>query len=504
MIWLYWLYAVVSVSPVLGVAGWYLWYYNSKVTTTVNCLPGPKPLPFLGNTWDLLGGFQVLLDVFVEKWLKDYGRLYRVYIGLRPHVVIASADLLEPILNNSKVIERGLLFELMRPWIGGSSLINERSKRKRILFQSAFHVNLLDDFLDSINHHSLLLCHKLRDLCREGNGCEVDVYSSMSSCALDIVCESAVGCKLNCSKRRKEYVQAARRITQIISTRFCHPWLQNSLIFYLTPLGWEHARCLRTLHTFTNFVVDFGRAEFQKTFRDKKFIKLQIKHRRPFLELLLEAEAAGAPLTDQDIRDDVEFFLLKGHESIASATSWLLYCLACHQDHQQRVREELDAIFGDNSRPCTLHDAAQMDYLDCCVKESLRMYPPNPFMTRQTRHPINIGGCDIPAGCDLLILTYALQRDPQFFEDPDDFRPERFHRDNSSGHHPHAFIPFSAAPRDCIGRKFAMLEMKVMLSALLRKFEFKLAPESNEPKPTFQISLKPVDGINLHISVRDR
>nr|QST15023.1 CYP4AP10 protein [Diaphanosoma celebensis] len=516
MIWLYWLCAVVSVSPVLGVAGWYLWYYNSKVTTSVNCLPGPKPLPFLGNTWDLLGGFQVLLDVFTEKWLKDHGRLYRVYIGLRPHVVVASADLLEVRFD----VVQNKLSILIKVWICRIQLIAlnliEGSKRKRILFQSAFHLNLLDDFLDAINHQSLLLCHKLWNLCREENGCQVDAYSLMSSCALDIVCESAVGCKINCSSRRKEYVQAAHRICQIIPERFCRPLLRNSLIFYLTPLGWEHARCLRTLHTFTNYVVDHGRSMFQKTFRDKKFINLQIsltewsessEHRRPFLELVLEAEAAGAPLTEKDVRDEVDYFLFKGHETIASATSWFLYCIARHQDHQKTVREELDAIFGKNNRPCTLNDVDQMNYLECCIKESMRMYPPSPFMTRQTRYPLNIGGYEIPAGCDLLILTYALQRDPGFFPDPEDFRPERFHPENCTGLHPHAYIPFSAEPRDCIGRKsamFAMTEMKVILSTVLRKFEFMLTPESKKPKPTCQIFLKPDDGINLLISVRDR
>nr|QST15021.1 CYP4AP8 protein [Diaphanosoma celebensis] len=503
MVWLYWTIVAAFVSPVGAVVGWYVWFHTSQVTKLVNRLPGPKLFPFIGNSWDLLGGVEEILGIFAEKWLTKYGRLYRTYIGLRPHVVIASHELLQPVLSSSKLIEKGLFYDFMRPWLGDSLLTSAgpKWKERRQLLHRHSTFKVLDDFVETFNEQSWALCRKFQNLCL-AQSCEIDIFPLMSGEAIELW-QFVYQMNFNRIKKfhqKPEYMRAVLRVSQIILERFSRPWLRLPFLFALTPVGREHRRCLATLHGFTDKAIRHRQLMFQEKIRNRALAHLDVKPRRTFLDFVLEAVAAGAPLTDRDIRDEVEIFMFGGHVTTAAAASWFLYCMSCYPHHQDRVREELDEIFQNSDRHCTRDDAAKMRYLDHCIKESMRIYPPHPFIVRENREPIIIEGYEIPAGCDLLLLIYALHRNPEIFPDPEVFKPERFSPEQSSGRQPFAYIPFSAGPRDCIGKKFAILELKVVLSTLLRKFEFKLSPKGPTPMPTDQIVLKPVDGIRLLVS----
>lgn len=121
---------------------------------------------------------------------------------------------------------------------------------------------------------------------------------------------------------------------------------------------------------------------------------------------------------------------------------------------QKLVQEELDQVFGDSDRPCTLEDAGQLKYLECCIKESLRLYPPVPVIMRYIKEDTELGGYQIPAGVSISMNIFALHRNEEYFPDPLTFRPDRFLNEESIGRHPFAYIPFSAGPRNCIGIAF--------------------------------------------------
>lgn len=124
---------------------------------------------------------------------------------------------------------------------------------------------------------------------------------------------------------------------------------------------------------------------------------------------------------------------------------------------QERVREELVRVFGDSDRPCNLDDAAQLKFLECCIKESLRLYPPVPNIKRYIHEDIELENYKIPAGSTISMHIYALHRNDEIFSDPLTFNPERFSNEQSNGRHPFAFVPFSAGPRNCIGKETGKL-----------------------------------------------
>ena len=147
------------------------------------------------------------------------------------------------------------------------------------------------------------------------------------------------------------------------------------------------------------------------------------------------------------------------------------------------AREEIFEIFGDSDRPCTAEDAAQMKYLECCIKEALRLYPSVPFISRQMCEDSELDGYKIPSGVSVAVQIYALHRNEEYFPEPEVFKPERFQTEESLGRHPFAFVPFSAGPRNCIGTSlrriesvpkiaYTMQSMIVMFCILILKYFF--------------------------------
>ena len=116
------------------------------------------------------------------------------------------------------------------------------------------------------------------------------------------------------------------------------------------------------------------------------------------------------------------------------------------------VVQELDEVFGDSDRPCTMEDAAKLKYLEACIKEGLRLYPSVPVIERTISENIELDGHQIPAGTSISLQFYALHHNEEFFPDSTKFKPERFFQQDDNHRHPYAFVPFSAGPRNCIGK----------------------------------------------------
>lgn len=123
----------------------------------------------------------------------------------------------------------------------------------------------------------------------------------------------------------------------------------------------------------------------------------------------------------------------------------------CENNLQELVRQELDSVFQTADQPCTKEEVGRLKYLDCCMKETMRLHPPIPVIQRTLSETIELGGYTVPAGTSVEILFYAMHHDEKHFSEPLRFKPERFMEHESHGRHPYSFVPFSAGPRNCIG-----------------------------------------------------
>ncbi|KAI4580160.1 hypothetical protein MJT46_001528 [Ovis ammon polii x Ovis aries] len=238
----------------------------------------------------------------------------------------------------------------------------------------------------------------------------------------------------------------------------------------------------------TDAVIKERKANLQK---EGELEKVRSRRHLDFLDILLFARMEnGSSLSDEDLRAEVDTFMFGGHDTTASGISWILYALASHPEHQQRCREEIQSLLGDGAS-ITWDHLDQMPYTTMCIKEALRLYPPVPAISRELSKPITFpDGRSLPAGIKVALSIYGLHHNPKVFD------PSRFAL--GSNQHSHAFLPFSGGSRNCIGKRFAMNELKVAVALILLRFELSPDP-SRVPCLIPEIILKPKNGIHLHL-----
>ncbi|XP_006834517.1 PREDICTED: cytochrome P450 4V2-like [Chrysochloris asiatica] len=428
--------------------------------------------------------------------------LLKLWIGPVPLVALYKAENVEVILTSSKQIDKSSLYKFLEPWLGQGLLTSTGNKwrTRRKLLTPTFHFTILDDFLDVMNEQANILVNKLeKHVDQEAFNC----CFYITLCALDIICETAMGKNIGAQYNDdSDYVHAVYRMSDIILRRVKMPWFWPNFWYSMLKEGKEHRRNLKILHNFTNNVItervrqmkseEKGRGDYEKN------------KRRAFLDLLLNAvDDEGKKLSHEDIREEVDTFMFEGHDTTAAAINWSLYLLGCYPEAQKKVENELDEVFGNSDRPTTLEDLKKLKYLECVIKESLRIFPSVPLFARTLTENCEVGGYKISKGTEAVILTYALHRDPKYFPDPEEFKPERFFPENMQGRHSYAYVPFSAGPRNCIGQKFAMIEEKTILSCILRRFWVECNQKREELGLTGELILRPDNGIWIKLKRRN-
>ncbi|XP_039192370.1 cytochrome P450 4F22 isoform X3 [Crotalus tigris] len=201
-------------------------------------------------------------------------------------------------------------------------------------------------------------------------------------------------------------------------------------------------------------------------------------------------------LSDEDIAAEVDTFMFEGHDTTASGLSWILYNLAQNPKYQDQCRTEIQDLLQERERKeIEWKDLSLMPFTTMCIKESLRLHPPVTTISRRCTEDVNLpDGRVIPKGNICLISIFGTHHNPAVWPEPEVYNPYRF----DSAHHPLAFVPFSAGPRNCIGQNFAMAEMKVTLALTLLRFVVRL-DESRPVRRKPELILRAENGLWLQM-----
>ncbi|WBB58149.1 cytochrome P450 [Streptomyces sp. WMMC500] len=175
------------------------------------------------------------------------------------------------------------------------------------------------------------------------------------------------------------------------------------------------------------------------------------------------------------IRDTVLMTMMAAHHTTGVAISWTLYLLSRHPEVAARATEELDRVLGDRDAP-DYGDLRPLAYLDMALREAMRLYPPGPYGAREATEDVELGAYRVPAGTTIFYPFWAVHMNPDHWPDPEVFDPDRFTPEASAGRHRFAYIPFGLGPRSCEGSTLAMVEAKLVLAMLLKRFRFAMAP----------------------------
>jgi len=206
---------------------------------------------------------------------------------------------------------------------------------------------------------------------------------------------------------------------------------------------------------------------------------------------------SGRAMDDQQLVDNLLTFYLAGHETTAKALTWTLYVLSRSPEWQGRLIAEIRAVAGD--APLEARHVERLVLVEQVLKESMRLFPPVPMMSRQAIADVKVDGLDIPAGMSILMPIYAIHRHAKRWPHPDQFDPDRFAPGREQEIPRYQYMPFGAGPRVCIGMSFAMMEATTILATLLQRARFESAGGA-EPVPVARVTLIPRDGLKLKVT----
>ncbi|WP_128476053.1 cytochrome P450 [Halorussus pelagicus] len=218
------------------------------------------------------------------------------------------------------------------------------------------------------------------------------------------------------------------------------------------------------------------------------------------LSVLLDAEGPdGTTMADDVVRDQMVTFLFAGHETTALALTYAWHLLARNPDKLDRLRAELDAELGD--RRAQMTDLHALDYTEQVVNETLRLYPPAHVLFREPTEDVTLGSYRVRRGTAISIPIFKLHRDGRFYDEPDEFRPERWTEEFENEIPDYAYFPFGGGPRHCIGMRFAMTELKLVLATLAREVSFDPTYEG-DPDLSMAATMRPDQSMEMRVLER--
>ncbi|XP_070613698.1 cytochrome P450 4V2 [Erythrolamprus reginae] len=505
-----WVVGATSALALLAAAVTFLALRNYRKWKEMEAIPEIRPwYPILGNSllMDSDGeGFWKQVIQYTEEF--RYVPLLKLWIGPSPYMILYHQETVEIVLRSSTFIEKSYLYRFLQPWLGTGLLTSTGKKwhSRRKMLTPTFHFTILVDFLEVMSEQANILVQNLEQhLDKDPFNCCLYIVL----CTLDIICETAMGKNIGAQKNKNsDYVRTVQSMSDLIHHRQKSPWLWPNLLYSISGEGRQHYKDLKILHSFTDKVIEekVCKIKQQEQYKNGAASSNHLrknKERKAFLDMLLNAtDEDGKKLSYTDIREEVDTFMFEGHDTTSAALSWAIYLLASHPEIQRKVHTELDEVFGDADHHTTMDDLKKLQYLECVIKESLRLFPSVPLFARTLNEECYIRGHKIPKGTDVLILPYALHRDPDNFPEPEEFRPERFFPENSAGRHPYSYIPFSAGPRNCIGQRFALLEEKTILATILRHFWIETEQKREEVGMSAELILRPTKGIWIQLKKR--
>jgi cytochrome P450 len=219
------------------------------------------------------------------------------------------------------------------------------------------------------------------------------------------------------------------------------------------------------------------------------------------LALLLAArdEGGGAGMDDEQVRNEVLTLLTAGHETVGASLAWTWYLLGTHPQVQEDCYDEVRGRL--QGRSPNADDLPFLPLTQAVFQEAMRLYPPAWGVPRQAIQADEVGPMTVPAKGILTICQYLTHRHPDFWPEPEAFRPERFLPAQSAGRHKFAYYPFGGGPRVCIGNSFALMEGSLVLATILQQLKVELVPgQTIVPDPTF--TLRPKYGVRVALRRR--
>ncbi|KAI4501165.1 hypothetical protein M0802_003538 [Mischocyttarus mexicanus] len=448
-------------------------------------LPYLEPWPLLGNMASAFFRKKTMADITIDAYNVHKDAKYVGFFDLgSPVLIVRDPELIKTIAVksfDSFPNHRSFIDEVQDPLFGKNlfALQDTRWKETRAMLTPAFTLSKLKGMFKLMNECGADFTEFLSKMPNDKKTIEMkDVFTRYTN---DVIATCAFGITINSMKDRdNDFYVFGRKATNfdgIATLKFflirSFPFLTNLFNIKIIP---EHITDF-----FKNVVKDVINT------RDKNNIV-----RADVIQLMMEARdkkaEIGQELTLMDIVAQAFIFFFGGFDSVSTAMCFTCHEIGVNPDVQKRLQKEIDDVIEKTNGNPTYENFNSMQYLDAVINESLRRYPIVVFLDRVASEsyelPPSLPGCKpyvLKKGSYIWFPVYGLHHDPQYFEDPFKFNPERFMENGKEINNSGVYLPFGLGPRMCIGNRFALLEMKVLIFHLLARCNLKPSSKTLNP-----------------------
>ncbi|KAM9769236.1 cytochrome P450 3A56-like [Menidia menidia] len=435
-------------------------------------IPGPKPLMYFGT----IGRYNKVYYLDDMECAKKYGRVWGMYELRKSVLAVMDPDMLKTILvkecftyftNRRSLILNGDLYDAL--------VFSEDDHWRRIrhLVSPSFTSGRIKEMFSLMKHNSHKLTENLRSKAHGGE--VIAIKDFFAGYTIDVLGSCAFSVDLDTiNKPANPLITHAEKMFKISVPLFllqgCFPFLSP----VLDLLGFSF---------FPKSTTDYFKTLVEKIRAERSDSSKQ--NFSDFLHSFTSSQTGSKEnpnkgLTDHEVISTVTMFVFAGFETSANTLVFLAYSLARNPEVMKHLQREIDLTFP-NKAPVQYEALMQMDYLSSVVDECLRLYPTIPRLDRVAKETVKINGITIPKGMAIMVPVYALHYDPELWPQPEEFKPERFSKENKQKINPYTYLPFGMGPRNCLGMRFALAMIKLALVEVLQNYSFSVCEETEIP-----------------------
>jgi cytochrome P450 len=478
----------------------YILFIRSYLRRKQLKMPGVKGgFPIFGQSLELINGSPWNV---MTQWAKTYGPIFTFHMFGNDAVVVTDPDLLKIIFQTKLTTFNKDLEWVYAPFLDilGNGLVTshgESWRKQRTLLSHALRIDILEEIPLMAMKAFQRLSLKLDKCCSDGS--TIEMASEFRHLTLQVIAEAVLS--ISPDESDQTFAHMYLPIVDEGNMRIWHP----ERYFIPNSSWWNYPKAVKTLNNYVNGII-VRRWEL----RLKEQSAGGTTRRQDILDKVLSAVTPSEwnDATIKQICDEVKTFILAGHETSASMLAWALYEVTKKDrpEYLVTLRKEVDKIFPihDNSNAKAVPDVPPKDeisklvYAECCLRESLRRYAIVPSLARVCATDVELDGHHLAKGTSIIINIQGVHHDDKYWPDAKKYLPDRF----LNPIEPYTFVAFAEGPRTCLGQFLALLETKIVLSLLVRNYEFETINEDAGQTHPFMVPIIPKTGHIMKVSKR--
>ncbi|KAK7595043.1 hypothetical protein V9T40_001476 [Parthenolecanium corni] len=415
-----------------------------------------------------------------------------IWIGFFHLVYVDKPDDLQVVLNNSSALQKSRVYNFFRRALGEGLLTAPVSKwrKKRRLISPLFSTKFVLNYMNVFNSHSSELVKRLKNYCDTNE--HFDLWIPVSKTTLAMIWEVAVGKDVDMTEKVKDNLLEA----------FVKIWMYPIVMYKLYASIAGYSKYFDLADTLPKQILESKKQKFKQKIdlikeNGEESVTLS------YMDQFLKYNEEGAKLTDKEIIYEANTMLAASSETNALTISFTLIMLAMNPKIQEKVYHEIVEFSGEEDRDVSIEEVQQMSYLEQCIRETLRLFPPIPFTLREVTKTFQLNNnFTIQENSNVIIPILMVHRNPNIYPNPMQWNPDNFAPEKVERRHKYSFLAFSGGARGCIGGKYAILAIKVSLMKILKNYRLETDYTMNDIKLRLEIVMRSASGYKIKIYSR--